>query len=298
MKTELLHIFMIDFSKGWGVRPHEHDFYQIWYVLDGKTTYILDSEEVTIAKGDLIFIQPGTRHELPLMQDQKILRYVDVKFLIKDEDLQRECRRLPRMVRLNNKYINDSILKCREYWYGQNSYSKELAQLRLEETILLLVQMQSLGKKSEQVWLPGEKMENLQGVAADIAHYIDNHYAESFDLEALAEALRYNKAYLCKLFKEASGMTINNYLNYIRISRAYDLICYTSYSMSQICTMTGFSSVHYFTRTFKRVCGMPPSQIRELQKDSILRDIRLHGTFNYRYYVNPASAKNGAEEDA
>ena len=287
---------MIDFSKGWGVRPHEHKFYQIWYVLDGKTAYILNDEEITITQGDLIFIQPGTRHELPLIQNQEILRYVDVKFLINDENLRRECRKLPQVVQLNDKHINDSILKCREYWYEKDPYSKDLAQLHLEEAILLLVQKQLPSEKSERMWLPGKKAENLQGVAADIAHYIDIHYAESFDLVALAETLRYNKAYLCKLFKGAAGMTINNYLNYIRISRAYDLICYTSYSMSQICTMTGFSSVHYFTRTFKRICGMPPSQIRELQKDSILRDVRLHGRFNYRYYESPTPHKDGAED--
>lgn len=293
MKTELLHIFMIDFSEGWGVRPHAHTFYQIWYVLDGRTTYVLDGSEITIGRGDLVFIPPGTRHELPLIQNREILRYVDVKFLINDETLRRECQELPQVMQLQDKYINDSILRCREHWYEQNRYSKDLAQLRLEELLLLLVQKRMPEEKSSQFWLPRKEMENLHGVAADIAHYIDNHYAESFDLEALAKALRYNKAYLCKLFKSATGMTINNYLNYVRISRAYDLICYTSRSISQICVMTGFSSVHYFTRTFKRVCGMPPGQIRELQNDSISRDVRLHGTFNYRYYVDPKPHRDG-----
>lgn len=286
MKTELLHIFMIDFLEGWGVRPHEHAFYQIWYIIDGRTSYILNGSEITIEGGDLIFIPPGTVHELPVIQGKQLLRYVDVKFLINDETLREECRHLPQIWRPDDKDINDSILKCRDFWYEQDRYSKELSGLLLEKILLLLVQQQMPQKKNAQLWLPGKKPENLQGVAEKIANYIDCHYAEPFDLDALADILRYNKSYLCKLFKSASGMTINNYLNYTRISRAYNLICYTSYSMSQICIMTGFSSIHYFTRTFKRLCGMPPSQIRELQKDSISRDVRLHGTFNYRYYVN------------
>ena len=94
-------------------------------------------------------------------------------------------------------------------------------------------------------------------------------------------------------------MTIVNYLNYVRIARAYDLICYTSDSISNISMTVGFSSVHYFTRIFKKICGMPPGEIRDLQKDSVLRDTRLHGNFNYRYYEDPQAGKlpEGKAED-
>lgn len=286
LKTELLHIFMIDFSKGWGVRRHSHSFYQIWYVIEGEAEYYLNGRTMKISVGDLIFMPPGTMHELPVMCDG-LLRYVDVKFLIEDEELRKECEKLPLVMRLDDKSVTDSILKCREYWYERGQYSREISKLVFEQIVLQILQIQMSQGKKQQLWIPVKKnMENLRGVAADIAHYIDSHYAEEFTLENLADALRYNKAYLCKLFKDATGLTIINYLNYVRISRAYDLICYTSNSMSHISLMVGFSSVHYFARMFKKICGMPPGEIRELQKDSILRDTRLHGNFNYRYYVD------------
>lgn len=286
MKTELLHIFMIDFSKGWGVCRHSHPFYQIWYVIDGEAEYYLNGCTMTISAGDLVFMPPGIMHELPVMHDG-LLRYVDVKFLVEDEELKKNCEKIPLVTHLNDKSITDSILKCREYWYERNQYSREISKLAFEQIVLQILQTQMPQEKKRQFWMPVKKdMENLQGIAADIVHYIDSHYAEEFTLENLAGVLRYNKAYLCKLFKDATGLTIINYLNYVRISRAYDLICYTSNSMSHISLMVGFSSVHYFARMFKKICGMPPGEIRELQKDSILRDTRLHGNFNYRYYVD------------
>ena len=290
MKTELLHIFMIDFFKGWGVRQHSHDFYQIWYIIDGLASYYLDNQKVVIEGGDLIFLRPGTLHELPVMEDG-LLRYVDIKFLIHDEELRQVCAQLPAQIKISEDFISDDLLKCREYWYEDSQYSQEISRLIFEAALLALLQKQQQlwdAVKSPRIRMSLKKnMEDIHGIAADIVHYIDNHYAEDFALENLAEALRYNKTYLCKLFKDATGMTIVDYLKYVRISRAYDLLCYTRNSMSCISQIVGFSSPHYFTRVFKKVCKMTPREVRELQRDSIQRDIRLHGNFNYRYYVDP-----------
>ena len=63
-----------------------------------------------------------------------------------------------------------------------------------------------LDTKKTPLWLPTIKgAEDLSGVAAEIADYIDIHYAEEFSLEKMAGIFRYNKAYLCKRFKEATG---------------------------------------------------------------------------------------------
>lgn len=292
MKTELLHVFMIDFFKGWGVRRHSHDFYQIWYVVDGSATYYLNHQELSLENGDLIFLRPGTLHELPVMKDG-LLRYVDIKFLIPDEQLQQACSSLPAKIKLNDDFINDYLLKCREYWYEDDRHSREISGLIFEAVLLVLLQKhQRLQQdpKPHQIWMPIKKnMENIRGIAADIVHFIDNHYAEEFSLENLSKTLRYNKTYLCKLFRDATGMTIIDYLKYVRITHAYDLLCYTKNSVSCISQIVGFSSPHYFTRVFKKVCKISPREVRELQSDSIQRDIRLHGNFNYRYYVDPKS---------
>lgn len=287
MKAELLHVFMIDFFKGWGVRQHCHDFYQIWYVIDGSAIYYLDGQSLILESRDLIFMPPGTVHELPVMQDG-LLRYVDIKFLIHDEQLRQEFDHMPMQMKLEDEQIHNYLLKCREYWYDSSKYSREISRLLFETLLLSLLQKRQEKTAPHQFWIPEKKdMEDIHGIAADIAHYIDNHYAEKFALENLSESLRYNKTYLCKLFKDAIGMTIIDYLKYVRISRAYDLLCYTQNSISCISQMVGFSSPHYFTRVFKKVCNMPPRKVRELQRDSILRDIRLHGNFNYRYYIDP-----------
>lgn len=296
MKAKLLHIFMMDFSRGWGVREHSHAFYQIWYILAGQAEYLLDGKRVTIHANDMVFMPPGISHELPVMQDG-LLRYVDIKFRIDDEQLQKECTKLPLIMQLDNKEIHDAIIKCRECWYESDQYSFEISKLLFEQ-VLLLILKERLDTKKTPLWLPTIKgADDLSGVAAEIADYIDIHYAEEFSLEKMAGIFRYNKAYLCKRFKEATGMTIVNYLNYVRIVRAYDLICYTSDSISNISLTVGFSSVHYFTRLFKKICGVPPGGIRDMQKDSVLRDTRLHGNFSYRYY-EPQQDTKAPEKDA
>jgi len=289
---------MIDFAKGWGVHSHEHGFYQIWYVLEGRADYILDGKKIEIKKDHLIFIRPKTTHELPVISDG-LLRYVDIKFQIHDETLCGICNDLPDVMLVDDKEIREIILKCREYWYDECHFSRELAGLAFEQMLLLLVQKKLFEKKRSHMYMPQINIDTLRGLALDIANYINEHYAEDFELDDLSAVFNYNKTYLCKVFKEASGMTIRNYLNYVKISRAYDLICYTSNPMSQISQMTGFSSAHYFARTFRRICGIAPSEIRELHTDSIFRDTLLHGTFNYRYYAGTNERKplQGPKQD-
>ena len=76
-------------------------------------------------------------------------------------------------------------------------------------------------------------------------------------------------------------------MNYLRVCRAYELICYSSYSLNDISALSGFSSVHYFTSVFKKVTGKTPGEMRDLEKDAMYTAIQQHGKFSYRYYKEP-----------
>ena len=57
-------------------------------------------------------------------------------------------------------------------------------------------------------------------------------------------------------------------------------------SLSEFLLLCGFSSIHYFSRTFHRYVGKSPSEIRDRDRTLLDKDIRLHGTFHYRYYTS------------
>ncbi|MBR3640538.1 MAG: helix-turn-helix transcriptional regulator, partial [Oscillibacter sp.] len=109
-------------------------------------------------------------------------------------------------------------------------------------------------------------------------------------LDRIAADLCYSKNYLCKICKSGSGFIINGYVNLLRISKAYDLVCCTNHRLTEISQQCGFSSIHYFSRTFHRIVGMTPSQARDQEQNSLYTDIRLHGSFQYRYHKTAETA--------
>ena len=90
--------------------------------------------------------------------------------------------------------------------------------------------------------------------------YIDANLDKELTLESIANALSFSTVYLRKSFKKVSNVTIGKYIQNARLSRAaYDLIrglCI----VSEAAQISGFSSIYSFSKTFRKVLGVPPSK--------------------------------------
>ena len=73
-----------------------------------------------------------------------------------------------------------------------------------------------------------------------------------------------NKFYLTRIFKEKFGVTLNNYLLQIRITHAKQLLRFTDKTVETIGVECGMGSVHYFSRMFKKIEGISPSEYRKI----------------------------------
>lgn len=96
--------------------------------------------------------------------------------------------------------------------------------------------------------------------------YIDQFYVNDITQPEIADAAGITPQHLCRLFKSNIHMTPVRYLNEIRIGQAQILLRKTSLSIVQIGEKVGFATPHYFSSTFKRICGNTPSQYREIAR--------------------------------
>ncbi len=93
--------------------------------------------------------------------------------------------------------------------------------------------------------------------------YIHRHYMDSLSLDVLSEHLHISPFYLSHLFKEATGTSINRYLNEFRIKRSAHMLRTTTSSIADIAEQCGFEYAHYFSRQFKQIMGVSPSLFRQ-----------------------------------
>ena len=99
----------------------------------------------------------------------------------------------------------------------------------------------------------------------DAVRYIDLHYADpSISLSDIAKGLFVNPSYLSRAFRREMNMTVTEYITTKRIDQAFMLIMTGKYTrVSDVARMVGYSDSLYFSKTFKKVRGVPPSKYFE-----------------------------------
>ena len=143
-------------------------------------------------------------------------------------------------------------------FYNLASSSDYIRDMRMNSCLnaLLVLLMQESWHPVEQA---GCKRQNLM----PIRDYLDGHFTEKISLDALAEQFFISKFYLTRVFKEQFGVSISTYLLNKRITKAKQLLRFSDRKLEDIGYQCGLGAPHYFSRVFKQVEGITPSEFRE-----------------------------------
>lgn len=96
-----------------------------------------------------------------------------------------------------------------------------------------------------------------------VLEYISEHFAQEIKLEDLAKQVSLSHHYLCRCFKKVTGRTIFSYIEQLRIQNSCYLLKTTDMSIMEIALESGFNSVNFFNRTFKKILNITPKEYRQ-----------------------------------
>ena len=105
-------------------------------------------------------------------------------------------------------------------------------------------------------------IESHTGLINNIQEYIRQHSDENIGLDDIAKYAGLSKSYLCTLFRDNMNMTVNEYILRVRIENSIEIMKDRSLTIGEIGKKCGFSSQSHFTKTFKKIIGLPPGQYR------------------------------------
>ena len=105
-------------------------------------------------------------------------------------------------------------------------------------------------------------LRNYSKPIQEAINYINIYLAEDLTLSAIARRLNLNSSYLSTLFRKEVGTTLTNYVNETRIKQAIYLLNVSTRPIQEIASLCGIHDVNYFTRLFKKIKKMTPSQYR------------------------------------
>ena len=232
-----------------------HDYHQIFYMLKNKAEFEINGNSTILSENMIFFARPDTVHGIKPIPGPDDVEMLDVKFIVLDRYFVDILNNIP--VRF---YGNDQ-LKAILLAVIDEGLKKDLYFERSTAHLLcsFLYKMIQLHKNSNHGFPDGTIRVNP---VVKIKDYIKEHYREEISLSTLAENVGYTKNYICRLFKENSDITINEFLNSVRIHRAVDLLLSSDMDITEISKASGYTNIYHFMKTFKKLTKMSPESYR------------------------------------
>ncbi len=236
------------YSCGWQKCPPEHtpgllvrDFWLIHYVVSGKGTYVEKGVPYRVNGGECFIIRPMETTTYVADRDDP-WHYIWIGFET-ELDLS-EYFTEPVM---DGASVRDIFLSLTEIDRDRPHYEEHLAG-KIFEMIMLISATERVPTKAN------DTVETAK-------HIMDTAYS-TVTISALAETLHMSRAHLGKMFKEAEGITMKQYLQACRMRKAATFMKEMNMSPGQAGCAVGFTDVYSFSRAFKSYFNMTPTEFR------------------------------------
>lgn len=296
--NKLISFHYTELTKDYVYPGEKHNFWEFLYMDKGEAEINIADRKLLVKQGELVFYSPNEFHSLRANRrvapnimivsfdcKSEAMGYFRSKlFKLSDEEqlLLSEMLREGALAFDVGKPRNGNIKNKSPRVFG----AEQLIKLYLEMMLLKLVRKQSGivtggsdGLHSESVVPVGygpaglasggrepaalssaAKLKSDADICAAIKELLNQKIGASMKLDEISRGLNTSKTRLKAIFKRETGYTILEYYNRQKIERAKRFIREENMNYTQIAEKLGYSSIHYFSRHFKQVTDMSPSQ--------------------------------------
>lgn len=236
--------------------------YLFFVVLDGKGRLEYDGQSYDLATGDCVFVDCMSHYSHTTDTALWSLQWAH---------FQAES-----MAGVYSKYIErggqpvfhpkdpERYTKILDNLYMTASSQDYLRDMRINELLAAL-----LTRIMEMSWIPENQGEIKRGSARafslqDVKNYLDENWAMKISLDDLANRFFINKFYMTRLFRNQYGTPILSYVLDLRITQAKRMLRFSADTVESIGMSCGFDDQNYFSRVFKKVEGVTPTEYRRM----------------------------------
>ncbi|NMO94625.1 helix-turn-helix transcriptional regulator [Paenibacillus lemnae] len=248
-------------------RPHEHPFYELYYLLDGERVYFMDDKVFTVKKGDMMIVRPYDLHSTASsdkLSFERVLISFSQSFIEQGDGggsglLDHGTSRLLRIPLKNQPEIERLLHSMLEECKTEQPHYTSLVRSFMNELLIRLHRIElSLQSQSAH-----EYEHPMHQKISEIAQYMKSNYREKLTLEQVAKQFYISPSYLSRVFTKLTGFHFREYLQVIRIREAQKMLTNSRESVQIISEQAGFEHIAHFNKTFKKITGTTPLQFRK-----------------------------------
>ena len=269
--NKIVTVFFHEFGKGFNFEGESHNFWEMVYVDSGAVEISANGKVHTLKAGEIAFHKPNEFHTIKTDSEHTANVFV-ISFVcssvamsyFKGKVLSVPAKLKKQITSILNEIEQSFVLMSNgdmhlEIKDAAPIGGQQMVRTYLEQFLIMLIR-DAQENKTAHFFPNKESMENH--LISQMIHSIEDNLYSTLSVEELCTEMNYSRAYLSKIFKATTGFTILEYILNRKIIQAKKLIKENDYNFSQISDMLSFDNPHYFTRVFKRIAGMTPSEYK------------------------------------
>lgn len=262
-------------ERGFKIEEHEQSVYEITYVISGCGYSYVDGEKIRLTEGDVMVNAMGHRHAMEA-DESNIFRYTYLGFRFNEDaaasgfdKLKDYYDSVPYHIVKDRNNILFPFMRCMDELYSQTAYSNFMVRNYCEQIVVLATRDSITSRE------PMLERSSYQGAVSSavysVIRYVEDNICTIGSIQELAKTLGYNYTYLSHFFKDKTGTTLQKYISYKKIERAIQLLKYGELSVTQIGTYLNYENLQSFSKAFRRVMGVSPTQYLETERSEKFR---------------------------
>ena len=189
---------------------------------------------------------------VPVRVGENLVAFIQTGQILLHQPNQTEFKKITR--ELINFGVQVDLKKIEEAYFQTRVIERKQYEAVLR---LMSIFAQHLASLSNQLMVAATPVESPMISRAKL--YITEHQDQEISLREVATAVNTSAFYFCKMFKQATGLTLTDYLARIRIEKVKNLLLNPHKRISEVAYETGFQSLSQFNRVFRRLTGQSPT---------------------------------------
>lgn len=269
----LYSIHYFEFAKDFVFSGEKHDFWEFLYVDKGEVEVMADINGFNLKQGDIIFHKPNEFHNVWANKiiapnlvvisfectssymsffENKIFSLSNTERNIMASIIKEGMQAFQPPFNLplqNTLYENKEAPPCSQQLVKINLEMLLISIFRKGNTIIHHTRLSSTAR---------ERSENE--ITSRLSHFMQENIHKNLTIQDLCHFSKMGKTLLMTMFRERTGETVMVFFRNLKIEQAKKLMREGTNNFTEISDILGFSSIHCFTRTFKKAAGMTPTE--------------------------------------
>ena len=237
---------------------HSHHEYEIYMFLEGNCYYVVDGREYDLTIGDVIVIR---KHEMHRVFHRAPARYHSLVLFVHPEFfVENNCTEYEQAFfdyGKDNKIDSQTVFSSglQDAIERLKKYSEDFVKCDTPIVKSILIEILHIINGIKSFEKPAKTNQSVKKIIS----YLNDNYTGEVSLDQLADNFFISKFHLCRVFKQTTGLTVQEYIRRKRLTLALELKN-QGLSLTEAAAKAGFNDYTSFYRYYKKRFKLSPKE--------------------------------------